>query len=150
MNWHKKDFFLIHIYFKQNNEIFTTIYVSDDATTQQNGRIWQSRAGRIQTSIWWVWQSIGLKEGLTTFYFFLCQDGSGFISTEELLGVLRAMGQNPTEDELNSLVMEVDIDGNGTIDFEEFIEMMRKNHEVDYHADLRWTLKNIANISYFN
>jgi Ca2+-binding EF-hand superfamily protein len=47
------------------------------------------------------------------------------------------MGQNPTEDELNSLVMEVDIDGNGTIDFEEFIEMMRKNHEVDYHADLR-------------
>ena len=49
------------------------------------------------------------------------------------------MGQNPTEDELNSLVMELDIDGNGLIDFEEFIEMMRKNHEVDHHADLRFT-----------
>ena len=30
---------------------------------------------------------------------------------------MRAMGQNPTEDELLNLVMEVDIDGNGTIDF---------------------------------
>ena len=51
--------------------------------------------------------------------------------------MMRAMGQNPTEDELNSLVMEVDIDGNGTIDFEEFIDMMRKNYEADDHADLR-------------
>ena len=57
------------------------------------------------------------------------------------------MGQNPTEDELNSLVMEVDIDGNGTIDFEEFIEMMRKNHEVDYHADLSFKILHFS--SYF-
>ena len=28
---------------------------------------------------------------------------------------MRAMGQNPTEDELNTLIMEVDLDGNGTI-----------------------------------
>ena len=32
---------------------------------------------------------------------------------------MRAMGQNPTEDELNNLVMEVDLDGNGTIEFPE-------------------------------
>ena len=43
------------------------------------------------------------------------QDGSGAISSKELLGVMRAMGQNPTEDELNNLIMEVDLDGNGTI-----------------------------------
>ena len=55
--------------------------------------------------------------------------------------MLRAMGQNPTEDELNSLVMEVDIDGNGTIDFEEFIDMMRKKaHEIDEHSDLRFEI----------
>jgi Ca2+-binding EF-hand superfamily protein len=35
------------------------------------------------------------------------QDGSGTISTKELLGVMRSMGQNPTEDELLALVMEV-------------------------------------------
>ena len=39
------------------------------------------------------------------------------IILDELLQVMRAMGQNPTEDELLNLVMEVDIDGNGTIDF---------------------------------
>merc|ERR1712236_194171 len=69
-------------------------------------------------------------------------DKSGTISPDELLGVLRAMGQNPTEDELLNLVMEVDIDGNGTIEFEEFLSMMKKKAgEVDEEADLREAFK---------
>ena len=69
----------------------------------------------------------------------LLQDGSGEIATEELLGVMRAMGQNPTEDELLNLVMEIDIDGNGIIDFYEFVAMMKKKAlEVDDKADLIW------------
>ena len=51
--------------------------------------------------------------------FISTKDGSGAISSKELLYVMRAMGQNPTEDELNNLVMEVDLDGNGTIEFPE-------------------------------
>jgi len=66
------------------------------------------------------------------------KDGSGAISSKELLGVMRAMGQNPTEDELNNLIMEVDLDGNGTIEFPEFLEMMKtKANEVDQGAELR-------------
>jgi Ca2+-binding EF-hand superfamily protein len=65
-------------------------------------------------------------------------DGSGAISSKELLGVMRAMGQNPTEDELLNLVMEVDMDGNGTIEFTEFLDMMKKKAtEVDEEAELR-------------
>ena len=52
---------------------------------------------------------------------------------------MRAMGQNPTEDELLNLVLEVDIDGNGTIEFDEFLSMMKqKANEQDEEADLRW------------
>merc|ERR1719385_170663 len=66
------------------------------------------------------------------------KDGSGAISSKELLGVMRAMGQNPTEDELNNMVMEVDLDGNGTIEFPEFLEMMKqKASAVDQEGELR-------------
>ena len=58
--------------------------------------------------------------------FSFLQDGSWTISTKELLGVMRSMGQNPTEDELLALVMEVDINGDGTIDFQEFLGMMKR------------------------
>jgi Ca2+-binding EF-hand superfamily protein len=40
---------------------------------------------------------------LKTYTKTLPQDGSGAISAQELLGVMRAMGQNPTEDEVNIL-----------------------------------------------
>merc|ERR1712018_346429 len=51
------------------------------------------------------------------------------------------MGQNPTEDELLNLVLEVDID-NGTIEFDEFISMMKKKaSEIDGEADLKEAFK---------
>ena len=45
---------------------------------------------------------------------------------------MRSIGQNPTEDEILELVMESDMNGDGTIDFQEFLEMMkRKASETD-------------------
>ena len=61
---------------------------------------------------------------------------------DELLGLMRALGKNPTEEELLGLVMEVDIDGNGTIEFGEFIDLMKHNSlDVDEEADLRTVLR---------
>ena len=54
------------------------------------------------------------------------KDGDGTVSTEELGQVMRTLGQNPTESELNDMIKEVDIDGNGEIDFEEFVDLMIK------------------------
>ena len=69
------------------------------------------------------------------------KDGSGAISSKELLYVMRAMGQNPTEEELNTMIMEVDLDGNGTIEFAEFLEMMKqKANEVDQEEELRFEI----------
>ena len=57
------------------------------------------------------------------------------------------MGQNPTEDELLNLVLEVDVDGNGTIDFPEFMNMMKKKaNEVDEEADLRYSPITISSV----
>ena len=46
--------------------------------------------------------------------------------------VLRSIGQNPTEEEILNLVIEYDVNGDGTIDFEEFLEMMMKHSKGFY------------------
>eukprot|EP00095_Tigriopus_kingsejongensis_P008388 snap_masked-scaffold9_size846264-processed-gene-2.1 protein:Tk08388 transcript:snap_masked-scaffold9_size846264-processed-gene-2.1-mRNA-1 annotation:"Calmodulin" len=66
------------------------------------------------------------------------KDRSGSISTKELLYVMRSIGQNPTEDEIQDLIMESDLNGDGTIDFKEFLAMMkRKSAETDQTEALR-------------
>ena len=69
-------------------------------------------------------------------YFFIYQDNSGTISTKELLQVMRSIGKNPTEDEVLELVMESDLNGDGTIDFEEFVEMMKKKSTEEDHREV--------------
>lgn len=53
-------------------------------------------------------------------------DGDGTITSTELGTVMRSLGQNPTEAELQDMINDVDADGNGTIDFPEFLTMMAR------------------------
>lgn len=55
---------------------------------------------------------------------------SGTITTKELGTVMRSLGQNPTEAELQDMINEVDADGNGTIDFPEFLALMARKMKV--------------------
>ncbi|KAG6753794.1 hypothetical protein POTOM_041793 [Populus tomentosa] len=64
------------------------------------------------------------------------------ITTKELGTVMRSLGQNPTEAELQDMISEVDADQNGTIDFPEFLNLMaRKMKDTDSEEELREAFK---------
>ena len=66
------------------------------------------------------------------------KDGDGCITTKELGTVMRSLGQNPTEAELQDMISEVDADQNGTIDFPEFLNLMaRKMKDTDSEEELK-------------
>mmetsp|Transcript_131558 Transcript_131558/g.281265 ORF Transcript_131558/g.281265 Transcript_131558/m.281265 type:complete len:948 (-) Transcript_131558:58-2901(-) len=66
-----------------------------------------------------------------------CGVDDGTISSKDLGTVLRSLGQNPTGAELQDMVNEVDADGNGTIDFPEFLTLMsRKMKDTDTEEEL--------------
>ncbi|KAJ2878380.1 hypothetical protein IWW38_006335, partial [Coemansia aciculifera] len=64
------------------------------------------------------------------------KDGDQTITAKELGEVLRSLDQAPTEAELLDMINEVDADGNGTIDFEEFVELMQR-HTSDEGDEFR-------------
>ncbi|KAL3487296.1 hypothetical protein BJX62DRAFT_213748 [Aspergillus germanicus] len=66
------------------------------------------------------------------------KDGTGDITATELGEVMRSLGQNPTDTELQDIIDELDVDRTGTIDFDEFLILMsRKVKDSDPEAELR-------------
>lgn len=66
------------------------------------------------------------------------KDSDGMITAAELGVVMRSLGQRPSEKELKNMVHMVDKDGNGTIEFDEFLSMMSiKLRDSDSETELR-------------
>ena len=55
------------------------------------------------------------------------KDKDGKISGKELQNAMFSMGQNPTEEEINEMMREVDLNQDGKIDFDEFMILMTNN-----------------------
>ncbi|MBA0768455.1 hypothetical protein Gotri_017256 [Gossypium trilobum] len=69
---------------------------------------------------------------------FFDKDGDGCITVEELATVIKSLDQNPSEEELQDMINEVDADGNGTIEFSEFLNLMaKKMQETDAEEELK-------------
>ncbi|POS81320.1 calmodulin [Diaporthe helianthi] len=67
---------------------------------------------------------------------------TGEITKDELGTIMRSLGLNPTDGELQDMVDEVDVDKNGTIDFKEFLALMsHKVQDVDPEQELREAFK---------
>uniref|UniRef100_A0A8I6Y668 EF-hand domain-containing protein n=1 Tax=Hordeum vulgare subsp. vulgare TaxID=112509 RepID=A0A8I6Y668_HORVV len=66
------------------------------------------------------------------------KDGDGTITAKELGTVMRSLGQRPSEEELREMIAEVDADGNGVVDFSEFLVLLdRKMRGADAEDELR-------------
>lgn len=70
------------------------------------------------------------------------KEGTDKIYTRQLGQIMISFGQNPTEAELQDMINECDPEGEGTIDFPEFLSLMtRKMKDSDTEGELRESLK---------
>ena len=69
-------------------------------------------------------------------------NNDGTITVRELGQAMRQLGQDPTDEELADMINEVDADGNGTLDFDEFCNLMARNiKEGNPEAELKEKFK---------
>ncbi|XP_030543443.1 calmodulin-like protein 11 isoform X2 [Rhodamnia argentea] len=61
-----------------------------------------------------------LKEAFKVFD----KDQNGYISPSELRHVMINLGEKLTEEEVQQMISEADLDGDGQVDFEEFVKLM--------------------------
>ncbi|CAI8508471.1 hypothetical protein FOG51_02130 [Hanseniaspora uvarum] len=62
------------------------------------------------------------KEAFTLFD----KDNNGTISKQELSTVMRSLGLSPSEQEVTDLMNEIDLNGNKSIEFSEFLTLMSR------------------------
>merc|ERR1712023_581532 len=69
-------------------------------------------------------------------------DNSGAIDVRELKAVMCALGFEVKKEELKKMISDIDNDGNGSIEFQEFFEMMTgKMGEKDAREDIEKVFK---------
>jgi calmodulin len=52
------------------------------------------------------------------------KDGTGFISAAELRHVMTNLGEKLTDEEVDEMIREADVDGDGQVNYDEFVKMM--------------------------
>ncbi|KAL6748666.1 hypothetical protein V8C86DRAFT_2873027, partial [Haematococcus lacustris] len=60
------------------------------------------------------------------------RDKGGTLTIDEIKQLMDMLGMKMRQDELEHLVMEVDTDGSGQVDFDEFLQVMTRPSQVPY------------------
>ena len=70
------------------------------------------------------------------------KNGDGTITINELGTVMKSLGTNPTNAELQDIINEVDADGNGKLEFDEFCNLMaRQMKDANQEEELKERFK---------
>jgi Ca2+-binding EF-hand superfamily protein len=66
------------------------------------------------------------------------KDGSGEIDSDELKDCLKCLGENVVDEEVNDMIAAMDINGDGTISYTEFLnEMSKRYSKRDVEKELK-------------
>ncbi|XP_055585942.1 troponin C, isoallergen Bla g 6.0301-like [Uranotaenia lowii] len=65
-----------------------------------------------------------LRNELREIFMLYDRDAKGYIPVDAFKAILRELDGAVPDDELDDIVDEIDADGSGTVDFEEFMEVM--------------------------
>ncbi|KAL4235313.1 hypothetical protein ACF0H5_006948 [Mactra antiquata] len=68
-----------------------------------------------------------LRQAFTVFD----KSGCGYISASDIRDILQCLGEDLTEEEIDEMIAEVDIDGDGRIDYDEFIACVCSENSTD-------------------
>ena len=52
------------------------------------------------------------------------KDGNGYISAAELRHIMTNLGEKLTDEEVDEMIREADVDGDGQINYDEFVDMV--------------------------
>lgn len=93
----------------------------------------------------------------------LDKDGDGNITNYEIRSLMNSLGYSPSEEDISTVISQIDIDGirirsiyrrysqsidlgNGTVDFDEFLTMMRRRRSA---GDCDSELRQVFRVSFF-
>ena len=62
------------------------------------------------------------------------KDGNGFISAAELRHIMTNLGEKLTDEEADEMIREADIDGDGQINYEEFVKNLFSTAQENFLA----------------
>eukprot|EP00798_Chlamydomonas_sp_ICE-L_P015905 gene15905-22038_t len=60
------------------------------------------------------------------------RDKGGTLSTDEVKQLMDLLGMKVRQEELEQLISEIDVDGSGEVDFDEFLQVMARPQELPY------------------
>jgi len=71
-----------------------------------------------------VEDTAAMQEELKEAFRLYDKEGNGYITTEVLREILKELDDKITTEDLDMMIQEIDSDGSGTVDFDEFMEVM--------------------------